>query len=118
MMSAWVLALTVAAADTSARARVPAPAPEASRAADPWIAPDKVKHATVAFALQGGAYAVMRGATDHRLALAGATIVTTALSLLKERMDRSTSGFSVRDLVWDAAGVAAASVILAAVPHR
>lgn len=118
MMSPWVVALTLAASDTSARAPLPEPVRAASRVADPWIAPDKVKHATVAFALQGGAYAVMRGVTDHRLALAGATLATAALSLLKERMDRRTTGFSVRDLVWDAAGVAAASVILAAVPHR
>ena len=118
MMSPWVLALTLAASDTSARAPVAEPARAASRVPDPWIAPDKVKHATLAFALQGGAYAVMRGAADHRLALAGATLATTALSVLKERMDRRTTGFSVRDLVWDAAGVVAASVILAAAPHR
>ena len=117
-MLPWMIALALAAADTSGRAPLAEPARVAVPPPDAWIGPDKVKHATVAFALQGGAYAAMRGAADHRLALAGATLATAVLGLLKERMDRKTTGFSVRDLAWDAAGMLAASVILTAVPHR
>lgn len=113
-----MLALGLAASDTTARVPLSEPPRAVAQAPDPWIGADKVKHATFAFALQGGAYAAMRGATDHRLALAGATVATGVVSLLKERMDRRTTGFSARDLAWDAVGIVAASVLLASVPHR
>ncbi len=107
-MPPWMFALTVMTADTL---------PPAARA-DPWFAPDKVKHAVVAFSVQSGAYAALRGVTDHGGALAGASLATIGVSLLKERLDRTRTGFSVRDLAWDAAGAVVASLILSHAPRR
>lgn len=85
---------------------------------DPAFGPDKVKHAVFAFALQSGAYATARAGVGHRGALVGATAFTVALSLHKERRDRATTGFSVRDLAWDAAGILVATFVLARQPAR
>lgn len=106
-MPPWMLAIALAAGDTTA-----------PRPADPWIAPDKVKHAVVAFALQGGGYAALRTASDHRTAVVGAALGTVAASLLKERFDRHRTGFSMRDLAWDALGIVVASVIVSHAPQR
>lgn len=108
-MSAWLLAFTLASNDTSVMRRP---------VHDPWFGPDKVKHGVLAFAIEGGTYATLRLAADHREALAGAVAVTVSLSLLKELRDRGGTGFSLRDLAWDAAGIAAATVLLSAVPQR
>lgn len=107
-MPPWLFALTVMTADT-----VP---PAAT--ADRWFAPDKLKHAVFAFSVQGGSYAALRGVTDHGAALAGASLATIGVSLLKERLDRNRTGFSVRDLAWDAAGIIVASVIVSNAPRR
>ena len=77
-----------------------------------------MKHAVVAFAVQGGGYAALRTVGDHRTAIAGATLATVAVSLLKERFDRDRTGFSVRDLAWDALGIALASAIVSHAPQR
>lgn len=107
-MPPWIVALTLAAADTAA------PPPPA----DPWLGTDKVKHAVVAFAVQSGGYAALRTAGGHRTAIAGATLAAVGVSLLKERLDRNRTGFSVRDLAWDALGIALASVIVSHAPQR
>lgn len=87
-------------------------------ARDPWLAPDKVKHGVLAFAIQGGGYATLRLAADHRGAIAGATVVTAGLGLLKEWRDRRQTGFSYRDLAWDAAGIVLATIVVARSPQR
>lgn len=107
-MPPWMFAVTIMAADT-----VPP-----VQAADRWLAPDKVKHAAFAFTVQAGSYAALRGVTEHRGALAGASLVTVAISVLKERLDRKRTGFSVRDLAWDAAGAVVASLIVSNAPQR
>ena len=50
--------------------------------------------------------------------LAGATAVTLGISLLKELRERGSTGFSWRDLAWDAVGIVAASVVLSHRPQR
>lgn len=107
-MPPWAVVFALAAFDTVA------PPPPADR----WLAPDKIKHAAVAFTAQSGSYAVLRVATDHRTAMAGATLATVGVSLLKEHFDRGRTGFSVRDLAWDAAGAVLASLLLANAPQR
>lgn len=107
-MPPWIVALTLATADTA----------PAARPVDPWFGPDKVKHAVVAFAVQGGSYAALRVAGAHHTALLGATVATIGVSLLKERFDRNRTGFSVRDLAWDALGIAVASAIVSHAPQR
>ena len=108
-MPAWLLVFGLASADTVTAPRV---------ANDRWVGPDKVKHLVVAAAAQSGTYAALRLGADHGAALAGATVATVALSLVKERLDRRGTGFSVRDLAWDAAGIAIATFVLTRAPHR
>lgn len=107
-MPVWLVAFSLVAADTAAR---PHPA-------DPWFGTDKVKHAVVAFAVQGGSYAAFRTVGAHDTAIVGATVATVGVSLLKERFDRNRTGFSLRDLAWDALGIALASVIVSHAPQR
>lgn len=108
MIPPWVAGLALMSADTA----------DTTSQRDRWLGPDKVKHATVAFAIQGGSYAAMRGATGHSGAIIGAMAVTVAASVLKERLDRRRTGFSVRDLAWDAVGIAIAAVIVSHAPQR
>lgn len=109
MIDTLALVLSMASTDTVS----PRPA-----ARDPWLGADKVKHGVFAFALQSSAYAAVRLVAPHRESIAAATAFTLTLSVLKERSDRGRTGFSVRDLVWDAAGIAVASVILSQSPQR
>lgn len=108
-MPPWLLAFTLATGDTSAMQMPPR---------DPWFGPDKVKHGVIAVALEGGTYATLRLGADHREALAGAIVVTASLSLLKELRDRGRTGFSLRDLAWDAAGIAVATLLLSNASQR
>ena len=85
-----------------------APAP------DSWFGVDKVKHAALAAFVQSMSYSTLRATgVHHGAALAGASGVTAGLSLGKEWWDSRGHGTpSARDLVWDAAGAGAASLLL------
>ena len=81
---------------------------------DHWFGADKLKHFFLAAFTQSIAYSALQAAkVDHGGAMAGAWAVTAAVSVAKELHDRRTTGlFSVRDLVWDAAGAGAATLLL------
>jgi putative lipoprotein len=81
---------------------------------DAWFGRDKLKHFVVAAAIETGGYGALRASGWRpRSALTGATALTAAASVAKELLDRRSHGhFSVRDLVWDAAGGGTAFVIL------
>jgi putative lipoprotein len=81
---------------------------------DHWFGADKLKHFFVAAFTQTVAYSALQAAkADHGGAMAGAWAVTAAVSVGKELHDRRTTGlFSLRDLVWDAAGAGAAALLL------
>jgi putative lipoprotein len=81
---------------------------------DSWFGADKLKHFFVAAFAQSVAYSALQAArVRHDRALAGAWAATAAASVGKELYDRRTSGsFSVRDLVWDAAGAGVATVLI------
>lgn len=81
---------------------------------DAWFGADKLKHFFVAAFTQSVAYSALQaGKVRHDRALAGAWAVTAAVSVAKEIHDARTTGlFSVRDLVWDAAGAGLASVLI------
>jgi uncharacterized protein YfiM (DUF2279 family) len=103
--------------DSSLRHRaawLAAPPIGTAQTADPWFAPDKVKHFFTSAALQSLTYGALRAAdAEHRAAIAGASVVTAAFGIGKELSDRSKGRpFSVPDLVWDAAGAVAASLLL------
>jgi len=81
---------------------------------DHWFGPDKLKHFFVAAFTQTVTYSVLQAAkVKHDPALASATAVTAVVSVAKEVHDRRTTGlFSFRDLVWDAAGAGAATLVI------
>lgn len=81
---------------------------------DNWFGPDKLKHFFVGAFTQSVAYSALQlGRVRHDRALAGAWAVTAAISVGKEVRDKRSYGlFSVRDLVWDAAGAGVATVII------
>ena len=81
---------------------------------DSWFGADKLKHFFVAAFTQSVAYSALQAArVRHDHALAGAWAVTAAASVAKELHDKRTTGlFSVRDLVWDAAGAGVATVLM------
>jgi putative lipoprotein len=86
--------------------------PEHSR--DGWFGPDKLQHFFTSAFVQSAGYGMLRRAgAENGPALAGASVVTAIAAVGKEVHDRRTRGeFSVRDLVWDAAGAGSASVLL------
>jgi uncharacterized protein YfiM (DUF2279 family) len=82
--------------------------------ADRWFAVDKAKHFFTAAFVQSASFSALRVTglpRDH--ALVGATILTAGVSVGKEIADRRGTGTpSGKDLVWDGAGMAAASALL------
>lgn len=82
---------------------------------DPWFAQDKAKHFTMSFAATGFSFAAARTAglgRDGALVAAGVAALTAGVG--KELYDRRTGGFfSVRDMVWNVAGIAAGLVLAA-----
>jgi putative lipoprotein len=83
-------------------------------APDHWFGSDKLKHFFMAAFTQSVAYSALQAArVRHDQALAGAWAVTATVSVAKEIHDRRSYGlFSVRDLVWDAAGAGAATLLI------
>ncbi len=81
---------------------------------DPWFGVDKLKHFFVSAFVQSVAYSTLRATnTDHRSSLHGASLASAVVGVGKELRDRRVGGeFSVRDLVWDAAGAGTASLLL------
>ena len=81
---------------------------------DHWFGSDKLKHFFVAAFTQSVAYSALQTArVRHDRALAGAWAVTATVSVAKEIHDSRTTGlFSVRDLVWDAAGAGLATALI------
>jgi len=81
---------------------------------DNWFGTDKLKHFFVAAFTQSVSYSALQLArVRHDDALAAAWAVTATVSVAKELHDRRAYGlFSVRDLVWDAAGAGAATLLI------
>lgn len=85
----------------------------AQRPGDRVFGADKVKHFALAFFVQSVGYSVTRvTGAGHGSSLGVASGLTAAVSVAKEWRDRRTTGFSARDLVWDAAGAGAATLLL------
>lgn len=79
-----------------------------------WFGADKVKHFVTSFFVQSVSYGVLRLAGARPDAsLAGAAAVTAVVGVGKEVHDRRSYGlFSAGDLLWDAAGIGAATAVL------
>lgn len=87
---------------------------QAQPPADRWFSPDKLKHFFMAAFVQSVTYSALRATQlGHQSSLVGATAGTVAVSIGKEWVDaRRTGVFSKRDLVWDAAGIGASTLLL------
>lgn len=88
--------------------------PSAAPPTDRWFGADKGKHFLLAGFMQSVGYASLRSLdVRHGDAQAAAFGVTLALAVQKERRDRRAYGlFSVRDIVWSAAGALASAALL------
>ena len=88
---------------TAAPARVlPKPPPP-----DRWLAEDKLQHFALSFAATAMTYGGARLAVDAETARPAAAGVAMTLGIGKELVDlRAGARFSLKDLMWDAAGVA------------
>jgi putative lipoprotein len=83
------------------------------RPRDRWIGADKIKHFALSFFVQSVAYSAARATgAGHGSSLGMASALTAAVGVGKEVHDRRTTGFSARDLAWDAAGAGAATLLL------
>jgi uncharacterized protein YfiM (DUF2279 family) len=108
-----VLGLLVHCGSTS-RAPVAGPPPgpvarpvAAAAAADRWVAEDKLQHFAASFAATSMTYGGARSLLDRRAARVAAGSVALALGVAKEIADARRGGpFSLKDMAWDAAGVA------------
>jgi putative lipoprotein len=112
MMSLAGLALAIQA--TVAAPPASAPPAQAPHQREAWFGPDKLKHFFVAAFVQSVTYSALQvGRVRHDHALAAAWTASAAASVAKELHDRRTTGlFSFRDLVWDAAGAGAATLLI------
>jgi putative lipoprotein len=84
-------------------------------ARDPWFGTDKMKHFFLSALVQSLSYSVMQVTTkgSRSSLLLSASAASAAAGIGKEIHDSRVKGeFSVRDLVWDAAGVGTASLML------
>lgn len=103
-MNSCVLAIALALGCTQPQDTVPAP-----HAPDRWLAEDKLKHFTLSFAAAQMSYGGARIVLDRDAALPTAAGTALLLGLAKEVRDVHAGGrFSLKDLAWDAAGVALA----------
>lgn len=81
---------------------------------DQWFGTDKVRHFFISAMLQSLGYGTLRALdVRHGSALTGASVVTSGFGIGKELSDRRRGrNVSARDLIWDAAGAGAASLLL------
>ena len=110
---ACALALTAGASPAAAQRIAPPPTRTAAdsvasrRAADAWLAEDKVQHFAASAAVTTLAYGGARIAMSPQDARAVAIGAGVVAGLLKEVHDyRRGTIFSFRDLVWDGLGIA------------
>lgn len=86
------------------------------RAPDRWFAIDKWQHFAASAVVQSVGYGFASGRNGHRASLQIGAAAAGVVGVAKEVADRARGGpFSMRDLVWDAAGAAAAAGALHAV---
>jgi len=84
-----------------------------SHASDRWFAVDKWKHFASSAVIQSAGYGVASGRNGHSASLRIGAAVSLAAGIGKEVSDQRRGGpFSVRDLVWDAAGTGTAAAAL------
>ena len=90
------------------------PTARPASAGDRWFASDKVQHFFSTAFVQSISYGALRTTgLGHGAALTGASLASAGAAVGKELRDLGGRGDpSVKDLTWDAAGAAAATVLL------
>lgn len=78
---------------------------------DRWVGEDKLRHFAASFAATEMGYGATRLLTEPDAALPVAATAAVALGLAKEVHDGRHGRFSLKDLAWDAAGVALGVVL-------
>jgi uncharacterized protein YfiM (DUF2279 family) len=118
MMTTILLPLMLIAADTSrVRTTPPVLQPVSFTAAavqerDAWLGEDKFMHFAMSYVITTGSFGAARVVTDKDASLATGIALGAAAGILKEIYDkRDSRRFSVRDLLWDAAGITAGVLI-------
>lgn len=82
---------------------------------DPWFGRDKMLHFAASAVVQGAAYAAFHQRARYTVAVQRASLVTVAVGVGKELYDwrhPARHDASWRDLAWDGAGGAAATVVV------
>jgi len=81
---------------------------------DNWFSADKAKHFFTAAFVQSASFGGLRAVgADRSVSLAGASVVSAGFSIGKEVHDARSGGLaSGKDLLWDVAGMIAASAVL------
>ncbi len=104
------LALTLGCPDAPPESLATAqllPTAPAATPVDGWIAEDKLRHFALSFAGTDMVFAGASVGADRDTALYTAATTALALGLAKEVLDRRAGRhFCLKDLAWDAAGVA------------
>ncbi len=85
--------------------------------ADRWLGEDKLRHFALSFAATEMVYAGSSFGLDGDAALPAAAATGLALGIAKELRDRRAGlHFCLKDLAWDAAGVALGVVLVRNIP--
>jgi uncharacterized protein YfiM (DUF2279 family) len=120
-MMAFLLAatLTLASPDTTKHSGAPRrvllvqDSVEDEDVRDRWVAEDKLKHFTMSYGITMFAYAGGRMLTGHNTSAGLALGASGSAGILKEIYDRKhDKPFSLRDLTWDLAGIAAGYALI------
>jgi uncharacterized protein YfiM (DUF2279 family) len=83
---------------------------------DKWFALDKWQHFVASSVVQAVGYGFASGKNDHAASLRIGATAAAVVGVGKELRDRRKGGpFSLRDIVWDAAGAGTAAAALHAV---
>ena len=85
-----------------------------AQSSERWFGGDKIKHFFMSAFTQSLVYSSLRATNaGHGSSLVGATVASASLGFAKELFDRrARREFSIRDLVWDAAGAGTATLVL------
>jgi len=111
-LAGWVVVVGLGVPAPAARFDPPTGSPvptgfAGAQAIDSWIAEDKAQHFVMSFAVTGMSYGAARLAVEPTPARSTAAGVTLLLGVGKEIFDARSGGwFRVKDLIWDAAGLA------------
>ncbi len=79
---------------------------------DDWLGEDKFKHFAMSYMITAATFGAARVAADRDASLTTGIAIGVVAGILKEIYDkRDNRRISVKDLLWDAAGIAAGAVI-------